>query len=93
MGPLPAQSAIWKSAFLIVKLEFLVSNCILCVSRTVGNNRNVEGVESSNGKSSIVEERLYSFFFALFQKNEASFFSFFFFFAITNEDVRFASIL
>ncbi len=28
----------------------------------------------SNGKSSIVEERLYSFFFALFQKNEASFF-------------------
>ncbi len=29
---------------------------------------------SSNGKSSIVEERLYSFSFALFQKNEASFF-------------------
>ncbi len=31
----------------------------------------------SNGKSSIVEERLYSFFFAFFQqKNEASFFLF-----------------
>jgi hypothetical protein len=28
----------------------------------------------SNGKSSIVAERLYSFFFALFKKNEASFF-------------------
>ena len=34
-------------------------------------------VRGSNGKSSIVEERLYSFFFALFQeKNEASFFRF-----------------
>jgi hypothetical protein len=33
--------------------------------------------ECSNGKSSIVEERLYSFFFAFFpQKNEASFFRF-----------------
>jgi hypothetical protein len=32
---------------------------------------------TSNGKSSIVEERLYSFFFALFQKNEVSFFSVF----------------
>ncbi len=32
---------------------------------------------TSNGKSSIVEERLYSFFFAFFQKkNEASFFRF-----------------
>ena len=34
-------------------------------------------VSTSNGKSSIVEERLYSLFFALFQeKNEASFFRF-----------------
>ncbi len=34
--------------------------------------------QSSNGKSSIVEERLYSFFFAFLpQKNEVSFFSFF----------------
>ncbi len=34
-------------------------------------------MQISNGKSSIVEERLYSFFFALFQeKNEASFFRF-----------------
>ncbi len=33
--------------------------------------------QTSNGKSSIVEERLYSFFFAFFQqKNEASFFRF-----------------
>jgi len=31
-------------------------------------------VPFSNGKSSIVAERLYSFFFALFKKNEASFF-------------------
>ncbi len=36
----------------------------------------INGVDS-NGKSSIVEERLYSFFFAFFQKkNEASFFRF-----------------
>jgi hypothetical protein len=42
--------------------------------------------ETSNGKSSIVEERLYSFFFAFFsKKNEASFFSFFLFFTITNK--------
>jgi hypothetical protein len=48
----------------------------------------------SNGKSSIVQERLYSFFFALFQnKSNFSFFSFFLFFTITNEDVRFDSIL
>ncbi len=31
---------------------------------------------SSNGKSSIVEERLYSFFFVFFQKKEALFFCF-----------------
>jgi hypothetical protein len=34
-------------------------------------------LKTSNGKSSIVEERLYSFFFAFFpKKNEASFFRF-----------------
>ncbi len=43
----------------------------------------------SNGKSSIVEERLFSFFFAFFPpKNEVSYFRFFFFYTITNEDVR-----
>ncbi len=31
---------------------------------------------TSNGKSSIVEERLYSFFFVFFEKNEASLFGF-----------------
>jgi hypothetical protein len=66
-----------------------------CLKRSV-NNKNKACHNStrgtSNGKSSIVEERLYSFFFALLQKNEASFFSFFLFFIITNEDVRFASI-
>ncbi len=45
-------------------------------------------VLTSNGKSLIVEERLYSFFFALLKKNEASFFLFFLFFTITNENVR-----
>ncbi len=34
------------------------------------------GVTISNGKSSIVEERLHSFFFAFLKKNEASFFRF-----------------
>ncbi len=49
---------------------------------------------SSNGKSSIVEERLYSLFFALFQnKTKLRFFSFVLFLTINNEDVRFASIL
>jgi hypothetical protein len=39
------------------------------------DNQNV--ISTSNGKSSIVEERLYSFFFAFFhKKNEASFFRF-----------------
>ncbi len=48
----------------------------------------------SNGKSSIVQERLYSFFFALFQnKTNLRFFSFFLFFKVTNEDVRFDLIL
>jgi hypothetical protein len=49
---------------------------------------------NSNGKSSIVEEQLYTFFFAFFPKKNRSFiFSFFLFFTITNEDVRFALIL
>jgi hypothetical protein len=48
----------------------------------------------SNGKSSIVEERLYSFFFALFQnKTKLRFFWYLLFFTFNNEDVRFASIL
>jgi hypothetical protein len=48
----------------------------------------------SNGKSSIFEERLYSFFFALLhKKRKFRFFSFFLFFTITNEDIRFTSIL
>jgi hypothetical protein len=48
---------------------------------------------SSNGKSSIVAERLYSFFFALLKKKtKLRFFSFFSFFTSIN-DVRFASIV
>ena len=50
--------------------------------------------ETSNGKSSIVEERLYSFFFAFFYIKKRSFvFSFFLLYTIRKEDVRFASIL
>jgi hypothetical protein len=49
-------------------------------------------VQTSNGKSSIVEERLYSFFFA-FLKKRSLVFSFFLFYTIRNEDVGFASIL
>ncbi len=49
-------------------------------------------VSTSNGKSSIVEERLYSFF-VVPKQNEASFFSYFLFLTINNEDVRFPSIL
>ena len=45
--------------------------------RGLSPNFHIHVSVSSNGKSSIVEERLYSFFFALFQeKNEASFFRF-----------------
>jgi hypothetical protein len=44
-------------------------------------NRILQDVRTSNGKSSIVEERLYSFFFAFFS-------SFFLFYTITNEDFR-----
>jgi hypothetical protein len=50
-------------------------------------------VLNSNGKSSIVEERLYSFFFAFFPKKRSFVFSLFPFYTIINEDVRFASIL
>jgi hypothetical protein len=46
-GP-SAQSAIWKSAFLIVKLEFLVSNCIRCVSRTVLRHPESQRKKSEN---------------------------------------------
>jgi hypothetical protein len=48
--------------------------------------------QASNGKSPIVEERLYSFFFDLFNNKKTNLL-FFLFFTITNEDVRFASIL
>ncbi len=47
----------------------------------------------SNGKSSIVEEWLNSFFFALLKKTKLCSFSFFLFFTINNEEVCFASIL
>ncbi len=41
-------------------------------------NKFHKSIKISNGKSSIVEERLYSFFFAFFpQKNEVSYFRFF----------------
>jgi len=51
-------------------------------------------VFTSNGKSLIVEERLFSFFFASFQKKLSFVFFFvFLFFSIKNEDVRFASFL
>ena len=49
--------------------------------RTYGSfksaNHKNDWVRNSNGKSSIVEERLHSFFFAFKIKNEASFFRFF----------------
>ncbi len=66
-------------------------------SRVVSNTftmGNPMSVSTSNGKSSIVEERLYLFFFAFFPKKKRSFvFSFFLFYTITKEDICFASIL
>jgi hypothetical protein len=53
--------------------------------RKLINLFNLNVVSTSNGKSSIVEEQLYSFLKFIF--------SFFLFYAITNEDVCFASIL
>ncbi len=53
----------------------------------------IRRVPTSNGKSSIVEDRLYSFFFVFFQKKRSFVFSFFLFYTIRNEDVCFASIL
>ena len=54
-------------------------------------NALLQKISISNGKSSIVEERLHSFFFAL-KKKRSFVFSFFLFYSIRNEDVRFASI-
>jgi hypothetical protein len=67
-----------KSAKLKPQLHHEISRTVplLWVQKWVQKAKTMD-LEISNGKSSIVEERLYSFFFVFFQqKNEASFFRF-----------------